>query len=136
MAIILVFEFISNCFIIKSNGPKIKSLCKFLIAQFNNFKIVLFSFSYWRQLFWLLQELLFEVESLGPHHEKILELSSTVLVFLRECSAHSADALSTRLENLSQTYERSVIFLFKLTLLACLCRLLTPKSMYHKLCKY
>lgn len=52
------------------------------------------------------EELLFEVESLKPHHEKIVEFSSTILVFLRECSAHSAEALSTRLENLTQTYER------------------------------
>ncbi|KAJ8984006.1 hypothetical protein NQ317_006860, partial [Molorchus minor] len=51
-------------------------------------------------------ELQSEAELLKSHQQEVNELSSTVLMFLRECSTTSATALSDKLEQLNSTYER------------------------------
>lgn len=53
-----------------------------------------------------LQILQSEADSLKQYQEEVLHLSNSVLLFLRECSATSADALSEKLRQLSENYER------------------------------
>ncbi|KAK9711342.1 hypothetical protein QE152_g25509 [Popillia japonica] len=49
-----------------------------------------------------------EADSLKQYQEEVLHLSNSVLLFLRECSATSADALSEKLRQLSENYERLI----------------------------
>ncbi|XP_074030429.1 muscle-specific protein 300 kDa isoform X10 [Leptinotarsa decemlineata] len=53
-----------------------------------------------------IEELQSETTSLKSHQEEVVQLSNTVLIFLRECSASSATALSEKLDQLNRTYER------------------------------
>ncbi|KAG5889989.1 hypothetical protein JTB14_035905 [Gonioctena quinquepunctata] len=52
------------------------------------------------------EELQSEADSLKTHQEEVVRLSKTVLIFLKECSSSSATALSEKLEQLNNTYER------------------------------
>nr|XP_022915902.1 nesprin-1 isoform X7 [Onthophagus taurus] len=47
-----------------------------------------------------------EADSINPYQEEVTQLSKTVLLFLGECSSTSADALSAKLKQLSDNYER------------------------------
>ena len=52
------------------------------------------------------QELQSEAESLEKFKDEVLELSENVLLFLKECSNTSATALSEKLKQLQQSYQR------------------------------
>lgn len=52
------------------------------------------------------QELQSEVNALKPQYEEVLNLSNTVLMFLRECSTSSATILKEKLDQLGESYKR------------------------------
>lgn len=54
----------------------------------------------------LLQDLRSEAESLAGQRDALRELSGTVLMFLEESSSASAAALSEKLKQLNESYER------------------------------
>lgn len=54
----------------------------------------------------VLQGLLEESEALNPQYEQVVELSTSILGFLRECSQPSATALGGKLDQLKEVYAR------------------------------
>lgn len=53
-----------------------------------------------------LQELYTEAESLKSQEKDVLDNSKIVLLFLEECSPESSSALSKKLDQLTQSYQR------------------------------
>lgn len=53
-----------------------------------------------------LQELYTEAQSLKSQEKDVLDNSKIVLLFLEECSPESSSALSKKLDQLAQSYQR------------------------------
>lgn len=65
-----------------------------------------FSFRHLKFILIISQELQSEANALKPQQEEVLNLSNTVLMFLRECSASSASILKEKLDGLNDSYKR------------------------------